>query len=137
MNRRVAGLLAVAALAPALAAAPVYAAPEGQITWAVHFTIAPVWFDPGEHTQGITPLFTYYALHDALVKPMPGKSMTPSLAESWSVAPDGLVYEFVLRKGVKFHNGEPVTADDVKFSVERFRVASVRLLKEKVRQVQV
>jgi hypothetical protein len=52
MNRRVAGLLAVAALAlaPALAAAPAYAAPEGQITWAVHFTIAPVWFDPGEHT---------------------------------------------------------------------------------------
>ena len=71
MNRRVAGLLAVAALAlaPALAAAPAYAAPEGQITWAVHFTIAPVWFDPGEHTQGITPLFTYYALHDALVFP--------------------------------------------------------------------
>ena len=84
MNRRVAGLLAVAVLAlgPALAAAPAYAAPEGQITWAVHFTIAPVWFDPGEHTQGITPLFTYYSLHDALVKPMPGKSMTPSLAES-------------------------------------------------------
>jgi len=71
MNRRVAGLLAVAALAlsPAIAVAPVYAAPEGQITWAVHFTIAPVWFDPGEHTQGITPLFTYYALHDALVFP--------------------------------------------------------------------
>ena len=42
-----------------------------------------------------------YALHDALVKPMPGNAMAPSLAESWTVSPDGLVYEFVLRKGVR------------------------------------
>jgi ABC-type transport system substrate-binding protein len=39
-----------------------------------------------------------YALHDALLKPMPGKSMAPAPAESWSMSPDGLVYEFVLRK---------------------------------------
>jgi ABC-type transport system substrate-binding protein len=51
----------------------------------------------------------YYALHDALVKPMPGQRLAPSLAESWSASPDGLVYEFILRKGVKFHNGDPVT----------------------------
>jgi len=131
MNRRVAGLLAMAALAlaPALAAAPASAAPEGQITWAVHFTIAPVWFDPGEHTQGITPLFTYYALHDALVKPMPGKSMTPSLAESWSVARDGLSYEFVLRRGVKFHNGDVMMAEDVKFSFDRYRGVAAKVLR--------
>ena len=36
----------------------------------------------------------------------------PALAESWAVSPDGLTYEFVLRRGVKFHNGEPVTAED-------------------------
>ena len=62
-----------------------------------------------------------YALHDAMVKPMPGNAMAPSLAESWSLSKDGLVYEFVLRQGAKFHNGEPVTADDVKFSFERYR----------------
>jgi peptide/nickel transport system substrate-binding protein len=45
------------------------------------------------------------------------------LAESWSVSPDNLTYEFVLRKGVKFHNGDPVTAEDVKFSYERYRGA--------------
>ena len=139
MNRRVAGLLAVAALAlgPALAATPAYAAPEGQITWAVHFSIAPVWFDPGEHTQGITPLFTYYALHDALVKPMPGKSMTPSLAESWSVARDGLSYEFVLRRGVKFHNGDVMTAEDVKFSFDRYRGVAAKVLRDAVAAVEI
>jgi len=39
-----------------------------------------------------------YALHDALVKPMPGGANTPSLAESWTQSKDGLTYEFVLRK---------------------------------------
>src|SRR5205823_3404868 len=92
------------------------AAPEGQMTWGVHITLAPTWFDPAE-TPGIgTPFMMLYALHDALVKPMPGNAMAPSLAESWSLSKDGLVYEFVLRQGVRFHNGEPVTADDVKFS---------------------
>jgi ABC-type transport system substrate-binding protein len=43
---------------------------------------------------------------------MPDQSMAPSLAESWTASRDGLVYEFVLCKGVKFHNGDPVTAED-------------------------
>jgi len=55
-------------------------------------------------------------VHDALVKAMPGQSKAPSLAETWTVSRDGLVYEFVLRKGVRFHNGEPVTTEDVKVS---------------------
>src|SRR5207244_10790542 len=75
--------------------------------------------------------------HDALGKPRPGKSMAPSLAESWSTSADGLVYEFVLRKGVKFHNGEPVTAEDVKFSFERYRGIFAKTLKERVAAVEV
>src|SRR5207237_1165989 len=89
--------------------------PASSMTWALHFSLAPSLFEPAETPGLITPFLTLFALHDALVKPMPGKSMAPSLAESWSTSPDGLVYEFVLRKGVKFHTGEPVTADDVKF----------------------
>jgi peptide/nickel transport system substrate-binding protein len=71
-----------------------------------------------------------------MVKPMPGKAMAPSLAESWTMSPDGLVYEFVLRKGTRFHNGEPVTAEDVKFSFERYRGISARVLKDKVAAVE-
>ena len=74
-------------------------APAGQLTWAVHISLAPGWFDPAETTGIITPFMLLYALHDALVKPMPGNPMAPSLAESWNASPDGLVYEFVLRKG--------------------------------------
>ena len=103
--------LAVLMLAPA----PGAAAPEGQMTWAVHISLAPTWFDPAETPSVITPFMMLYALHDAVVKPLPGQPMAPSLAESWSMSKDGLAYEFVLRKGVKFHNGEPVTAQDVKF----------------------
>src|SRR5712692_3203623 len=96
----------------ALGERPGDAAPEGQMTWAVHTTLVPTWFDPAETIQG-TPFMVLSATHDALVKPMPGKSMAPSLAESWSTSPDGLVCEFRLRTGAKFHNGEPVTAVEI------------------------
>ena len=63
--------------------------------------------------------------------------MAPSLAESWSASPDGLVYEFVLRKGVKFHNGDPVGAEDIKFSFERYRGLAHKTLKEKVAGIEI
>jgi peptide/nickel transport system substrate-binding protein len=114
----------IAALLLALAlVAPAHAAPEGQITWAVHVSIAPAWFDPAETAGIITPFKFLYAMHDALVKSMPGQAMAPSLAESWTVSADNATYEFVLRKGVRFHTGDPVTAEDVKFSFERYRGA--------------
>jgi len=118
-------------------AGPATAAPEGTMTWGVHITLASRWLDPAETEGIITPFMVLYALHDALVKPMPGNINTPSLAESWTQSKDGLTYEFVLRKGVKFHNGEPVTAADVKYSFERYRGAGAKLLKERVREVQI
>src|SRR5262245_23528157 len=68
---------------------------------------------------------------------MPGNINPPALAESWTVSKDGINYEFVLRKNAKFHNGDPVTAEDVKFTFERYKGASARLLKDKVKEVQV
>jgi ABC-type transport system substrate-binding protein len=85
-------LLIVALAAPVV---PAGAAPEGQMTWAIPTPLVPTWFDPAEMIQQ-TPFLVLSATHDALVKPMPGKAMAPSLAESWTVSPDGLVYEFVL-----------------------------------------
>jgi peptide/nickel transport system substrate-binding protein len=113
------------------------AAPEGTMTWGVHITLASRWLDPGE-TEGIaTPFMVLYALHDALVKPMPAGTYTPSLAESVTPSKDGLAYEFVIRKGAKFHNGEPVTGADVKFSFERYKGSGAKILKDRVREVQV
>jgi peptide/nickel transport system substrate-binding protein len=116
---------------------PAVAAPEGEMRWAVHVSLASTWFDPAETASVITPFMMLYALHDALVKPMPGNPMTPSLAESWSMSKDGLAYNFTLRKGVKFHNGDPVTAEDVKFSLERYRGGAASTLKERVGGVDV
>jgi peptide/nickel transport system substrate-binding protein len=103
--------------------------------WAVYVTISPAWFDPAEvATAGITPFWFCYALHDAMLKPMPGNPMAPSLAESWTVSPDQLAYEFKLREGLKFHNGDPFTGEDVKFSFQRYKS---KILQEKVREVEI
>jgi peptide/nickel transport system substrate-binding protein len=116
-----AAALGLAASAPGLARA---AGPQGELTWGLHVSVASTWLDPAE-TQGIiTPYMVLYALHDAMVKDLPGKTQAPCLAESWSTSEDNLTHEFVLRPGVKFHDGEPVTAEDVKFSFERYRGAS-------------
>ena len=96
--------------APPLAAQQ---APAGQVTMAWHVTIAPSWFDPSTAPPQITPFGLLYAMHDALVRPYPGHKMGPSLAESWKESPDGRTYEFKLRRGLKFHNGDPVTSEDV------------------------
>src|SRR6185312_620474 len=58
-------------------------------------------------------------------------------AESWSASEDGMTYEFVLRQGATFHNGEPVTAEDVKFSFERYRGTAHDLMKARVASVEV
>jgi peptide/nickel transport system substrate-binding protein len=110
--------------------------PEGQLTWAVHFSLAPTLFEPAETSGLITPFMILYALHDAMLKPMPGLSMSPGLAETWSTSSDALIYDFVLRKGARFHNGEVVTAEDVKFSFERYRGISAKLLKERVAAIE-
>ena len=133
--RQVARLLALLALSVAglVSAAPPARAtdppPVGQITYAVHFTLAPRWLDPGENEGTITPYMIFYAVHDALVKPMPAGPTTGSLAESWTVSPDGLVIEFLLRNGVRFHNGDPLTAEDVKFSFERYKGVHAKILR--------
>jgi peptide/nickel transport system substrate-binding protein len=139
--------LAVLALAAATTiaavglAAPARAAdartPSGQASMAWHVTIAPSWFDPSTAPPQITPFGILYALHDALVRPYPGHKMGPSLAESWKESADGRTYEFKLRPGLKFHNGDPLTTEDVKFSFERYKGAGAAILKDRVREVEV
>ena len=124
------GLLVSALVAGEMSDA--WAAAKGQLTIATHISLAPTWFDPGETSGLITPYMLLYGLHDAMVKPMREGNPAGSLAETYTASADGLTYEFVLRKGTTFHNGDPVTSDDVKFSFERYRGNSHALLHERV-----
>ncbi|MEJ0017918.1 MAG: ABC transporter substrate-binding protein [Acetobacteraceae bacterium] len=129
-------LLALAALGAMSRPATTRAAPQGQLTYGVHVSLPPAWFDPAETTGIITPFMLLYALHDGMVKAMPGTLQAPCLAESFDASEDGLTYDFVIRQGARFHNGEPVTSDDVRFSFERYRGASQSLLKQRVAAVE-
>ncbi|HEY3099255.1 MAG TPA: ABC transporter substrate-binding protein, partial [Methylomirabilota bacterium] len=129
----VAAVLGVLVVAPAGAQSP----PAGEAVMAWHVTIAPSWFDPSTAPPQITPFGILYAIHDALVKPLPNQKMGASLAESWTESPDGLLYEFKLRRGLKFHNGDPVTTEDVKFSFERYKGAGAKVLQSHVQQVEI
>jgi len=113
----------------------VRAEPDGKLVYAAHITLAPTWFNPAETPGLITPFMLYYALHDALIKAMPGEPAALSLASEHTVAPDGLSHAFTLREGVTFHNGDPVTAEDVKFSFERYRGNAAAFLKSQVAAV--
>jgi len=130
-------LLAVALVLGAAAPAAGQSAPAGQIVVGWHVTIAPAWFDPSTAPPQITPFGLLYAIHDALVRPYPPHKMGPSLAESWKESPDGKTYEFTLRQGLKFHNGDPLTTEDVKFSFERYKGAAASILKDRVREVEI
>jgi peptide/nickel transport system substrate-binding protein len=128
-----AAILAVGAgVAPAAAATP-----SGRAVMAFHVTVSPAWFDPSSAPPQITAFGVLYAIHDALVRPYPGHKMGPSLAESWQESADGKTYEFKLRPGLKFHNGDALTTEDVKFSFERYKGASAKILQDRVAEVEI
>ncbi len=111
--------------------------PTGKLVWLTSVTISPSWLDPQENPPQITPYYYAYALHDAVVKHMPGRPFAPSLAESYEIAPDYRSATFRLRQGIKFHNGDPVTPEDVKFTFEKYRGASAKVLHDKTERIEV
>ena len=78
----------------------------------------PCYIDPAVGSDG-TSTESIVNLYDSLVFPNPDGSIEPLLARSWTVSEDDLTYTFELEPGVKFHNGDELTADDVVFSLER------------------
>jgi peptide/nickel transport system substrate-binding protein len=127
-----AGAVAVRSSSPAAAAA------KGKLVLAWHAGFASRWLDPQEHDGTATPDNFITALHDALIKNQ-GKELFdhPGLAEHFVVAPDAKSATFTLRKGIKFHNGEPVTPQDVKWSYENYRGAKADVFKKKTERVEI
>ncbi len=110
--------------------------PKGSVTLAFHSNLVPQWFDPQENPALTTPYLLDYLIHDSVVKSMPGNPFTPSLAESYELAPDFKSATFKLRPNIKFHNGEPVTAEDVKFTFEKYRGANAKLMQDKTASIE-
>jgi len=81
--------------------------------------LEPPGLDPTISSAAAIGEIVHYNVLEGLTKINMDGSIVPLLAESWSVDPDGKVYTFKLRKGVKFHDGEAFDASDVKFSFER------------------
>src|SRR6266446_5616610 len=136
------GLLAVAVILIAVAStaipfsSPAGAAAKGKIVLAWHAGFASRWLDPQEHDGTATPDNFFTALHDALIKNQGTELYDhPALAERFTVAPDSKSATFTLRKGIKFHNGEPVSLQDVKFSYENYRGAKADVFKKKTERI--
>ena len=84
-----------------------FAMPWSNMTW-----------DPAVHND-IPRSVPVYNTYDPLMMPVTGKGPVPWVAESYTYSEDGLTYTFKLRKGIKFHDGTELTADDVAFSMNR------------------
>src|SRR6266403_1707608 len=114
------------------------AAAKGKLVLAWHAGFASRWLDPQEHDGTATPDNFFTALHDALIKNQ-GTQLYDhlALAEKFTFAADSKSATFTLRKGIKFHNGEPVTPQDVKFSYENYHGAKADVFKKKTERVEI
>ncbi len=110
--------------------------PEGTLKEGIHWGLSADWLDPATAGFAISAHLALYFYHDALLKAMPEGNFTPCLAESWKISPDFKVYEFQLRKGVKFHNGDTMTSEDVVFSIKRYKAAQAKMLHDKMANVE-
>ena len=99
------------------------AVPSGEGEAAAGGTLVRLWGDPptlDPHlTTDATSATILVEVFGGLVTIDPQLNIVPDLAESWDISPDGMTYTFHLRKDAKFHNGKPVTAHDVKWSLDR------------------
>lgn len=84
------------------------------------FSADPAGFDPVRGPSGMSHV-VMEQVYSTLMSLTPDNEVEPDLAESYEVSDDGLTYTFKLREGVKFHNGDPLTSEDVKFTFDRLR----------------
>jgi peptide/nickel transport system substrate-binding protein len=119
MKRRSFNLSALAATAGAALPLPVLAQRGGKTSVTLGMTLEPTSMDPTVAAASSIGEVTLYNVYETLTRIQPDGSVAPLLAERWTVSPDLRTHTFHLRRGVKFHNGEPFTAQTVKFAFER------------------
>jgi peptide/nickel transport system substrate-binding protein len=110
-------LISLAAIAASLGAAQAQPVNKSRVTLAM--VLEPTGLDPTIAPAAAIGEIVHYNVLEGLTKVNVDGSVTPLLAESWSMDPDGKSYTFKLKRGVKFHDGEAFDAADVKFSFER------------------
>lgn len=108
----------------------------GEYKYAFNVAYSPSFVDPQEYPAAATPFVAGFAIHDALVRHLPGHPFAPSLASSYEIAKDFKSATFTLREGITFHNGEPVTSEDVKFTFENYSGANSKTLKEQTDRIE-
>src|SRR5437879_13705480 len=112
--------------------------PSGNMALAWHTNITPRRLDPQQHDGGATPDNFLNVLHDALIKNFRDELYDhPALAERYEFAEDAKSAIFRLRPGVKFHDGAPVTPEDVKWSYEHYHGAWAKVMHDKTDGVEI
>lgn len=89
----------------------------------IGMSLEPPVLDPNKNAAAAIREITYQNIFESLARIDRTGAIGPGLAESWTIAPDGLVYTFKLRTGVKFHDGEALDASVVKFAIDRLFAA--------------
>ena len=114
MKQLLIGTLAVAALGAASGAL-------AKTDIVIGMQLEPPHLDPTSAAAAAIDEVVYTNIYEGLTRFASDGSVMPGLAESWEIADDGLSYTFTLRSGVTYHGGQTLTADDVKFSLDRAR----------------
>jgi peptide/nickel transport system substrate-binding protein len=110
------GLVAAFAVAVTAMSLPAYAA-KTDLTMGV--VLEPPHLDPTGGAAAAIDEVVYSNVFEGLTKIDRNGEVKPALAKSWTISDDGLTYTFTLNDGVKFHDGSEMTAEDVKFTLDR------------------
>jgi ABC-type transport system substrate-binding protein len=118
--------------APKPTTAPATTAPGGQIVVAEPLTLDT--FDPIMHSN-FNNWYAWQLAYETLTVVSPDGKIQPQLATTWDATPDGLTFTFKVRPGVKFHDGSPLTADDVVFTFQRLRDQGIPYAKDRLKSI--
>ena len=112
--------------------------PEGSIVLAYHTALSPKWLDPQVAPASRTPYSAFLqSVFDPLIGAMPNGRFVYLLAEDFEMTDDFKKATFRLREGITFHNGEPVTTEDVQFSYENYTGANADIFQGKTERIEI